>query len=424
MRIGIQAWGTEGDVRPLIALAGGLQSAGHEVTLAVTEISNKNFTPYSERLHFSIRHIGKIEYTEAQLLKIGDVLRKSQNPMQQVHKIVTYFFEPVAEDILQAAKLLCQENDVVIKHLMVYPLALAAEKTNIPCITVFTTPAFPSKYISPPGIPELGRTANYLWWKVGESFGNRLLMPSINKIRVQEGLAPQKNFLREVWASKTLNLIAASPALVPCPPDWENHFKVCGFFNIPGKAETWKMPEELKQFLDAGPPPLYMTFSTIMENDPNPYEITQILVEAALMSGCRAIIQSGWKKINDNHHHIPEHPDIYRITRTPFQYIFPRCAMVVHHGGAGTTQIATQAGCPSVIVAHGTDQTLWGKILFQAGIAPKILHRRSLTAKKLAKAIKTVLATPEMATIAQSIGKNMRKENGVGRAVELISALK
>jgi len=29
MRIGLQTWGSEGDIRPLLALAGGLQSAGH-----------------------------------------------------------------------------------------------------------------------------------------------------------------------------------------------------------------------------------------------------------------------------------------------------------------------------------------------------------------------------------------------------------
>jgi len=29
MRIGIQTWGSDGDIRPFIALAGGLQAAGH-----------------------------------------------------------------------------------------------------------------------------------------------------------------------------------------------------------------------------------------------------------------------------------------------------------------------------------------------------------------------------------------------------------
>ncbi len=38
MNIGIQTWGSEGDVRPFLALAAGLRAAGHDVTLAVTRV--------------------------------------------------------------------------------------------------------------------------------------------------------------------------------------------------------------------------------------------------------------------------------------------------------------------------------------------------------------------------------------------------
>ncbi len=36
MKIGIQTWGSDGDVRPFIALAAGLRAAGHDVTVAAT----------------------------------------------------------------------------------------------------------------------------------------------------------------------------------------------------------------------------------------------------------------------------------------------------------------------------------------------------------------------------------------------------
>jgi UDP:flavonoid glycosyltransferase YjiC (YdhE family) len=32
MKIGLQTWGSEGDIQPFITLAGGLVCAGHEVT--------------------------------------------------------------------------------------------------------------------------------------------------------------------------------------------------------------------------------------------------------------------------------------------------------------------------------------------------------------------------------------------------------
>ena len=37
MKIGLQAWGSEGDIQPFTALAAGLVKAGHSVTLVVTD---------------------------------------------------------------------------------------------------------------------------------------------------------------------------------------------------------------------------------------------------------------------------------------------------------------------------------------------------------------------------------------------------
>ncbi|MFO8165480.1 MAG: glycosyltransferase [Thermodesulfobacteriota bacterium] len=71
MKIGIQTWGTEGDVRPFIALASGLSAAGHDVTLAITEIMNKGFTLFGGQLRFSIRHLGHIDIDDARFKELA-----------------------------------------------------------------------------------------------------------------------------------------------------------------------------------------------------------------------------------------------------------------------------------------------------------------------------------------------------------------
>jgi UDP:flavonoid glycosyltransferase YjiC (YdhE family) len=93
---------------------------------------------------------------------------------------------------------------------------------------------------------------------------------------------------------------------------------------------------------------------------------------------------------------------------------------VVHHGGAGTSQAATVAGCPSIVVEHASDQPLWAGILQRMGIAPRPLHRWSVTAAKLARTIKKVVAAQDMAEKATAIGNRMQQEDGLGRAVKLI----
>ncbi len=420
MKIGIQTWGTEGDVRPFIALASGLSAADHDVTLAVTADKNKDFTSFSDNLNFKIRRVGYIDYDDERMKSINDRILKARNILKQVHIIITHFFDPIAEDILNAAKLLCQENDLLIRHGLTYPLAVAAEKSNRPCVSVFpTAQAIPTKYSSPLIPKSYGKFLNSLMWKFADIYVNRIFKSSYSRMRSQEGLRPIKSVLQEVWSSTFLNLIAVSPTLFPPAQDWKDHIQVCGFLNIPEQLETWKMPKSLEEFILAGSPPVYMTFGAMIEGEPAPQEATRLMVDAARMAGCRAIIQSKWEELSG----IPENPDIYRIRRAPHLEVFPHCAAVVHAGGSGVTQSATISGCPSVVVAHATDQTVWGGLLHQAGIAPKHLNRRSATAKKLARLIRTVLDSSKMEEKAKEISARMKDEDGVKRAVELIEAL-
>ena len=138
MRIGIQTWGTEGDVRPFIALAGGLSAAGHDVTLAITEITNKQFTTFGERLKFAIRHVGHIDCDEIRFKQLSAKVFNEWNPVKKGNIIVSNFLDPVIEDMLVAAKALCAENDLVIGHFFVYPLKIAARQHLCPFIMVLT----------------------------------------------------------------------------------------------------------------------------------------------------------------------------------------------------------------------------------------------------------------------------------------------
>jgi UDP:flavonoid glycosyltransferase YjiC (YdhE family) len=419
MKIGLQTWGTEGDIRPFMALAAGLSIAGHEVTLAVTEIQNTDFSSYGERLGFKIRHIGRIDMDDDQFKELADRVFNEWNPMKRGDVLVTYFLDPVLEDMLEAAKRLCAENDLVIGHFFVYPLKIAAIKEPCPFVMVFTTPLIPSRFVPPLGLPDLGRVLAPFWWRLFDFSLNRAWKPAIDDMYRREGVPTEKSIFYGIWRSSLLNLVCTSPTLCPPPPDWKNVYHLCGFLNLPDRGEPWEMPESLRRFLENGTPPVYMTFGSMLASDPKPEKITRLLIDAARRSGRRCIIQSNWETLPD----LPEHPDIYRITRAPHQHVFPHCAAVVHHGGAGTTQSATVAGCPSVVVEHASDQPLWGSLLQRTGIAPPVLHRRTVTAKKLIRAINKALRSPTMTQKAQSIGNRMKQENGVARAVELIEAL-
>jgi len=255
---------------------------------------------------------------------------------------------------------------------------------------------------------------NLFLWKLGDNIAKNKLFPSANKIRAREGLPPIKNFQKEVSISKMLTMIAVSQSLCTPQPDWEDNIHICGFFDTPVIEEKWEMPEDLSVFIDVGAPPIYFTFGSFTAYDIE--DTMHLFIEAAKLSGRRAIIQSDWHNVSKT----LEDPDVYRIVRAPYHKIFPYCSVIVHHGGAGTTQSPLRSGCPSVVVEHACDQTYWGQQLRRVGVAEKPLHRRSVTARKLAHHIRAVLNSPSMKENAQKIGENMKKEDGVKRAVELI----
>jgi hypothetical protein len=55
MRVGLQGWGSEGDVRPLIALAARLRQSGHDARLVLTPVDGKHYVPLCESLGLGVK---------------------------------------------------------------------------------------------------------------------------------------------------------------------------------------------------------------------------------------------------------------------------------------------------------------------------------------------------------------------------------
>lgn len=411
MKIGIQTWGSEGDVRPLLALSAGLRSAGHDVTLVVTHITNKDYAGLGAAFGVPVRQAGLLAPDLAK--HAGEVLSRETNALRQVGIILRELFAPVEQDMLREAKLLCRESDLLIGHFLVHPLRTASELANKPCISVFLAPLIPSVEFPPPGIPPLGRAMNALLWKLGGFLMDRMFLPRVNGPRRSHGLPPLRSAMHDAFLSPRLNLVASSPTLFPTPQDWDTTIHQCGAFHLPARGALPEISQRLMQFLAAGPPPVYLTFGSMSVADPSSADTVRLLTDAVKLADCRAIIQAGG---------LPEESstDILFLSQAEHHLLFPRCAAVVHHGGAGTTHAASRAGCPSIVVEHVTDQEFWGGVLHRAGIAPPLLHRRTVTAAKLARAIREALDSPAMREKARSLGESMQKEDGVRRAVELI----
>ena len=414
MRIGIQTWGSDGDIRPFVALARGLRAAGHDLSLVITSIDNTDYSALGAAMDVEVEHVYRTFRLEQTTAIVAKILRA--NRTRQFELLFEHLLEPAIEAMYDASERLCGNNDLVIGHSLVHTLHTAAEKRDCPRIAVTLCPAtLPSRFVTPPGSVSLGNWLNPFWWRLGDHLFSKRFCGSLHKQREREGLPRLKSLFTQVWQSDLLTIIASSPTLCERQPDWADPIAFSGFLNLPESAEPWNLPDGLREFLDRGDPPVFLTFGSFTQFDPT--GALTVFREAVRLAGCRAIVQADWEGLTD----CPTDPNIYRIGTAPHSHVFPHCAAVVHHGGAGTVQSSLRSGCPSVVVVHAFDQAFWGKRLHQLGAAPKPLSRRTLTPAKLARRIRQVLDDPELAQQAKRLGATISKEDGVRRAVELIA---
>jgi len=108
-----------------------------------------------------------------------------------------------------------------------------------------------------------------------------------------------------------------------------------------------------------------------------------------------------------------------RLRGVPHELVFTRCAVIVHHGGAGTTAAAVRAGRPQVICQFVADQPFWCRRMRHLGVAPEPIDQRQLTPERLAAAITQAL-DPRIAAAARRLGEQVRAENGVVNAADAL----
>lgn len=414
MRIGIQAWGSEGDIRPLIALGHGLVERGHDVELVYTDIADRRYEAVGSALGMRVRAIATpvvpgIDETN----RIGLKIIGARNPLTQAKIIFDEFLKPVERQLYEAATELCARSDVLVGHFILHHLRAAAELAGKPEVSVtFAHTMLPSRYIHPHGTPRLGELGNIAEWRLARLGINLVMRPDVNRFRARVGLQPIKDLLLDGWASHLLNLIAVSPALCASPPDWPAWNRVCGFLALPPTGHEAISPE-LARFLADGPPPVFMGFGSLMPwQSSHLTEAVALLKEAARLADCRAIIQADASTAGVDR--------VMIVSRTPHPQVFPQCAAVVHHCGAGTTQTTLKAGVPSVPVPHVSDQFQWADELRRVGVAPAAIPRRRLTAARLAARIRETMENSRFGENARLIQAQMKDDDGPRTAARLI----
>ncbi|MDH5824472.1 glycosyltransferase [Luteimonas sp. RD2P54] len=419
MQILILTLGSHGDVQPYVALGRGLQAAGHAVSLC----TSAHFAGFVAEHGLDYRHMdnGFVELMaslegRAALEGMGSFFGALKTMATLVPKVGPLQVR-VQQDAWRAAQ------DLRPELILFHPkMAGAVDIADALGATAIMAPLFP-QYVPTAEFPAVGLPAlplgaryNRASYRLVHAIGNRVGRGPLRTWRRDNGLGPRPPALglfTDARGRPIPVLHGYSPTLSPPPPDWPEHAKVAGAWTLP-HAAGWAPPPALAAFLAAGPPPVYVGFGSMAGR--NPARVAAIVLEALQRSGRRGLLASGWGGLAA--HDLPK--DVLAIGHVPHDWLFPRVAAVVHHGGAGSTHAGLHAGRPTVVCPFFGDQPFWGRRVQALGAGPAPIPQRRLSAERLADAIGAATGDAGISAAAAATGGQLRAEHGVEQAVAWI----
>lgn len=411
MRFGIVCIDTRGGAQPYLALALGLMRAGH----AVRVIAPQNFASF-----FQLRGVDFASIP-------GDVQAVLEDPTNAgvaekgfiaSHRFMIRLMSESIAGWTKACLEHCADVDAMVAGFGGMLVAEGvAEKLGVPFVQAHLQPLTPTAefpgLLSFPGLPNRWSHAltRQLFWLP--------LRAAVNRSRREVlGLRPLPitGHIGRAGPQNRPILYAFSPSLIPRPADWAPSIHVTGYWFLDAQRE-WTPPPALVDFLAAGPAPIAVGFGSMSSRDAQ--ATTELIVEALERSNQRAVLIAGWGGMKSS----AASGRAFVIDSAPHDWLFPRMTLAVHHGGAGTTGAALRAGVPSIIVPFAADQPFWGSVIARRGLGPRPIPRARLTPARLAEAITQVVGDAAMRRAAAAMGERVRAEDGVGRAVEILSKL-
>ena len=319
MRVLLSTYGSRGDVEPMAALAVQLQGLGAQVRVCA---------PPDEEFTGLLARAGAGE--SVPFPRAWRSWPRPATPAEQIER-VTQFIDAQYETLAVAAK----ECDVLV----------ATGMSHVAARSVAEQAAIPYRYamFSPSALDAPLRDA--------------MLDDPINAHRASIGLPPVGDVLEFMFTSRPW--VAADPVLSPWPDPPGITIVRTGAWILPDERP---LPDELEEFLAAGPPPVYTGFGSMAMGDST--DLARVTIEAVRSLGRRAVVCRGRAGLGP----VDDQDDCLVVGEVSQQALFGRVAAVVHHGGAGTTTAAARAGAPQVIVPQAADQPYWAGRVADLGI--------------------------------------------------------
>mmetsp|Transcript_81158 Transcript_81158/g.224611 ORF Transcript_81158/g.224611 Transcript_81158/m.224611 type:complete len:534 (-) Transcript_81158:151-1752(-) len=445
-RIAVLTHGTRGDVQPFVALSAHLQASGFVVLVT----TNQDHVNFFEKFGLDARGVKYPMEPELYRPDVQEAMGKGDTI--EVYKLIGKTEADHWQESTRRLWLAVRDfgpDLVLATPLEEFNSRLFAHLLGVPCIGSALQHKWPTSEL--PTL--LGETHfhKFVWGQVVKGGYDLLVkhLPQVEALFAEELAQSEELIMCRTYESYLLDymsptepyLLAVSELMMPRPRDWPRSLDpVCftGFWVVGREEQERRLRGKdgmfggealapLTEFLSRGAPPVYMGWGSMVANSAE--HMTCLAVRSLRRAGLRGVILGGWAKLSAAM--VRGQPDaaeleayiggsVLFLDSAPHEWLFPRCALTVHHGGAGTTAAALRSGVPTVITPCFSDQFSHGTIVQRTGAGLRLKQFGKVTVNELGDAIARCAADESIRGAAARLGERLRAEDGLEAATKVI----
>lgn len=383
--------GTRGDLLPMLAMAAEMQRRGH----ACHVLGN-------EGVEAVARELG-VSYTPVAPAQTNNLTSVEQNFANHVFASYRPIFEHIQGELRRG-------TDVVLVNAESYAAStVMAERHRLPLCRYTLAPFRMRSFVSPhwPWSDKMRSRLGtaFTRYTLPRLYEQReshpFIVSSINAHRAALGL-PKIGSVRELERLVT-HQVCLFPEWYCAPaPDWPAALDCVGF---PLPAPRGALPPHVSRWLDERGPVLVFTPGTGV-----------VEVEAFFAAARECCARLGRSGLFLSPHGAAAAADasgaILHVAYADLALVLRRAALLVHHGGIGTTARALESGVPQIISPQAYDQPDNAHRVSRLG-AGVMIERARLSGETLTRAASALLDDARARAVLSDLSCRVRAANGI-----------
>ena len=411
MKILAMSIGTRGDIEPFLAIAEILKEKGHQVVCAFPE----QYRALTIEAGYKFHSLGP-EFIDLLNSDLGKLAIGGPEPSLKKTAAIFDIFKkcaPIQDTMIDRQREIIENekpdkilfNSIPFNAKVIYPL-LWGIKNSKDVILICPIPCILHRVKNH---PHAGFRGNY------GTFINRLTYEWVNRDYVRIHLETANRYFQDLRLSRARieqalmsmkTIYTISPSVFPRPGYWPPNVNVLGYREREVNSE-WQPDYALVEFIERHKKILMVTFGSM--SNPEPMARAKLFTEIFDKHGIPAVINLSGGGLAE--------PPLYNknlikfISYIPYDWICPKLYGVIHHGGAGTTQIALKYGCAEMVLPHASDQPLWNELIYGIGAGPKGIAACKLTRRNLEPKVLDLWGNQSYKSRALQISEKMKLED-------------